>query len=160
REDANVPAAEAARAMLARAGWDVRLRADRARMLWTKLALNAAINPLGALACVTNGALARDPALKDLLTAVCREAAAAARAAGCPLSASSLSRRVLRACRATPEQRNSTLQDLDAGRRTEIREILLPLLKAARKTGQEAPILSSLYKMTVSLETSLAGAAR
>ncbi|HEX4046634.1 MAG TPA: ketopantoate reductase C-terminal domain-containing protein, partial [Elusimicrobiota bacterium] len=58
--------------------------------------------------------------------------------------------------RNAPHQRNSMLQDLAAGRRTEAKFILGPLLAAARRRKVEAPTLELLAAVVARLEKKLA----
>lgn len=90
----------------------------RAR-LWEKLAANAAINPLTALAGVRNGAVLEEP-LGGTAAAAAREVGRAARESGVDLSDDAAVESVARVARATAENRSSMAQDLDASRRTEV----------------------------------------
>ncbi len=152
----NAASAQAVRALLAKAGWSVRLEAAEDRMLWTKLAYNASVNLLGAAGALPNGELARDPALREILLKAIAEATAAARRAGHPPLHSDLARRILLGCRRTRFQRNSMLQDLAAGRRTEAGMILGPILAA----GSPAPILRTLLRVIERLERRPSGGSR
>jgi 2-dehydropantoate 2-reductase len=155
RTPRNAPAAEAAADILRSAGWDVRLYADEARLLWTKLVYNAAINPLGALLRKTNGEVAAHPAMRQLLRAVSREAIAVARAGGRPPAVPGLEGRILRDCLLVPGQRSSMAQDMAAGRPTEADAILKPLILSGRRTGTPTPLLTPLYRMVKKLEGEL-----
>ena len=103
-----------------------------------------------------NGELARDPALREILLKAIAEATAAARRAGHPPLHSDLARRILLGCRRTRFQRNSMLQDLAAGRRTEAGMILGPILAA----GSPAPILRTLLRVIERLERRPSGGSR
>ena len=72
------------------------------------------------------------------------------------MSYSDLYRRMAAGLAAMPDQSNSMLQDLRAGRRTEIDAIVKPLLDAARRRRRPTPILESLYRFTKRLERELA----
>src|SRR5262249_47921273 len=131
---ANARAAEAAAGILREAGWDAAAAEPEEAILWTKLCFNAATNPIAAVCGVPNGTLESDPPLSELVRGATAEAALAARRSGVKLLNPDMERLVLESCRAAPRQRNPMLQDLAAGRRTEIREILGPVLSAARRT--------------------------
>lgn len=154
-QDAPGGAAAAARDLLRRAGWTVDLAPSVDRLLWTKLVLNAAINPLAALAGRVNGGLAAEPALADLVARAAAEGERVLEAGGIEPLESPLPEFALRLCRGTADNVNSMLADLRAGRRTEAASILEPLLDAARRRRVPAPTLSSLYRWTRALETSL-----
>ncbi len=148
----NGAALAAARRELRAGNWEVTLARSEERMLWTKLCFNAATNPLGALCGVPNGELARDPALREIMLKALSEAVAIAREEGHRPLYADMADLVVRACRNAPRQRNSMLQDLQAGRRTEIRAITGPLLAAARRQRTPAPILSRLTRVLLRLE--------
>lgn len=152
----NSAAASAARRWLLAAGLDAPAPQREDRVLWTKAVFNAATNPLGALTARTNGDLAKNPALWEILLHALREAAAVARAEGHPPLHSDMEDLVRKACLATPEQENSMLQDLRRGRRTEVEAILGPILEAARRRRLGAPVLDALRRFTLRLERELA----
>jgi 2-dehydropantoate 2-reductase len=141
-----------AQALLMEGGWHVHLKRSEERMLWTKLCFNAATNPLGALCAVTNGALAEDPALREIMVKTLREAVAVARRAGRPPLYADMESLVVRACRNAPVQRNSMLQDLQAGRPTEIGAISDPLVRDGRRLGVPTPLLDKLARLVRRME--------
>ena len=142
-------------ALLRQAGFKIEVDASEDRLLWTKAAFNAAANPLGALTGRTNGELANLPPLRELLLRALKETAAAARAAGHAIAYPPFERSVLAGLRSTPGQSNSMLQDLRAGRPTEIDAIVKPFLQAARKKHLKTPLLESLYRFTRRLDLEL-----
>lgn len=156
QEPGNAAALAKVRALLLKAGWKVILRRGAERILWSKACFNAATNPLGALCRAANGDLYKDPALKDLLLRALREGLSCARKAGHPPAFRDPEGIVLRACKNAPTQRNSMLQDLEAGRPTEIDAITAPLLKAGRRHGVKTPVLARLTAAVKGLEKELA----
>ncbi len=156
RHPGNAASLEAARGLLSRAGFRVRVKDSEPGMLWTKAAFNAAVNPLGAACAVESGRLADDPALRELSLKALAEAAAAAEAAGHPLDYPDMAEKLLLSGRNAPHQRNSMLQDLAAGRRTEAKFILGPLLASARRHRLKAPTLELLAAVVARLERRLA----
>ena len=156
RHSRNGKALEAARALLTRAGLRVHLKDSEEGMLWTKAAFNAAVNPLGAACAVESGRIEADPALREVALAALNEAAAAATASGHRLDYPDMADKLLLSCRNAPRQRNSMLQDLAAGRRTEAGAILGPLLRAAKLRRVPAPTLEILSAVLARLERRLA----
>lgn len=156
RRDGNGAALELAADLLTRAGFRVHLKDSEQGMLWTKAAFNAAVNPLGAACAVESGRLAEDPALRELSLKALAEAAAAAESAGHKLDYPDMAEKLLSSSRNAPHQRNSMLQDLAAGRRTEAKFILGPLLAAARRKKVPAPTLELLAGVVARLERKLA----
>ena len=151
----NESALETARTLLTRAGFRVHIKDDEAGMLWTKAAFNAAINPLGAVCAAENGKLIEDPALRELALRALAEATAASSAAGHPLDYADLADKLINSGRIAPKQRNSMLQDLSAGRRTEVKAILGPLLAAARRHRVPVPTLTLLSSLVQKLQRTL-----
>ena len=156
RHRGNEAALAAAAKLLARASFRVRVKNSEDGMLWTKAAFNAAVNPLGAACAVESGRLAEDPALRELSLRALSEAAAAAHAAGHKLDYPDMAEKLLASARNAPHQRNSMLQDLAAGRKTEAKFILGPLLASARRHKLQAPTLSLLSAVIERLEKRLA----
>ena len=128
--------------------------------LWAKLVVNAAINPVAALAGVPNGELARNPGLRAVLTSVAQEASAVARADGARLDGNEIGRRALRVARRTAKNRASMLQDLDRGHRTEIEGITGAVLRAADRYSLEVPLNRALYALVASRESMALRASR
>jgi len=106
-------------AVFDRAGFDCRATDDIQAVLWEKLMVNVAINPLTALLRVPNGALPQLSAAWELAVAAAREAQMVARASGVTVPGDPEAR-VQQVCQATAANRSSMLQDVLAGRPTEI----------------------------------------
>jgi len=152
---ANRAAARTASSLLSAAGWSVTLDADEDALLWTKLCFNAAGNPLGALCGASNGELTRDPALRELVVGCLREAVKTARADGHKLLYADMESVIVKSYPNDSKQRNSMLQDLSAGRRTEVDAIVGPILAAARRRRVPLSLLPKLHGFLKRLEASL-----
>jgi len=113
------------------AGIETRVEADMQPRLWEKLAVNAGINPVTALARVENGALVDGPA-GPVAERAAVEVAGAARAAGVDLPDEGAKAALRRVASATAANRSSMLQDVEAGRRTEIDAISGYVVERAR----------------------------
>lgn len=98
---------------------DTTVAADMPRRLWTKLAVNAGINPVTALARVDNGAVLADP-LAGTARAAARETAVAADSAGVDLDPGEAVAAMEDVANDTADNVSSMRQDVEAGRRTEI----------------------------------------
>ncbi len=117
---------------------------DMVASLWRKLAINAAINPLTALLRCTNGELAGDPA--DQVRTLCAEITAVAQAAGMERAVESLERAVFDVIDNTAGNRSSMLQDVEAGRPTEIDYITGWLVEQAQELGIDTPANAALLE--------------
>jgi 2-dehydropantoate 2-reductase len=127
---------------LSAAGIPTAVVAEISPWVWRKLAVNVAINGLTALAGVRNGMIASDGALLDAAEIVAEEVAAVARALGWELDG--MRRAVAETALATAENRSSMLQDLDAGRPTEVAAIHEAVLAAGKRVGVAAPATTVL----------------
>jgi 2-dehydropantoate 2-reductase len=108
------------------------------RMLWAKALVNAAINALTALLLVPNGALLESEAAMGLADQAAQEAWETARAAGYPLATSPEVWREV--ARRTKSNGSSTLQDVVAGRQTEIPGINGVIAERGRRLGVAVPV--------------------
>jgi 2-dehydropantoate 2-reductase len=154
RDDATAPTSDDLAAAFLAAGLDARVADDVGLLLWRKLVIVAAINPLGALTGSTNGAVASDPDLVPLARALAAEAAAVARAEG--VDPGDAWAAVEAAAQATAANRNSMLQDLDAGRPTEIDAISGAILRRARTHGIAVPMTETILRLVRARERSAA----
>ncbi|HYW52750.1 MAG TPA: 2-dehydropantoate 2-reductase [Dongiaceae bacterium] len=145
RDDSAAPGSDALAAAFASAGLDARVVDDVNLLLWRKLVIVAAINPLGALTGSANGTLATDPDLAPLARALAAEAAAVALAEG--VDPGDAWAAVEAAARATAANRNSMLQDLDAGRPTEIDATSGAIVRRARTHGIAVPVTETVLRL-------------
>ncbi len=116
--------------------------------------VNAAINPLGALARRTNGDVVSDPDLLPLARTLVAEAVAVAASAGVAIDDPWAL--VEAAGRASAANRNSMLQDLDAGRPTEIDAISGAILRRAAAHGIAVPLTEAVSRLVRARERSVA----
>lgn len=111
--------------------------------LWAKAMVNASINPLTALTGLRNGRLVEDDALCEVMNAVTTEVADIARSCGIFVR-EGIVQMVEGICEQTAENRSSMLQDISAGRRTEIDFINGEIARRAAERGLEAPLCTML----------------
>jgi 2-dehydropantoate 2-reductase len=136
--------------LLAAAGFRARVEPDIAAARLAKLLVNVAINPLAAIFRVPNGALLAPPH-RVLLDALVTEAWPVLRAAGLLLDEVSARERVIAVATATAANRASMLQDVLAGRRTEIDAITGALLAMAEGQGVELPTHRAVFTLVTQL---------
>ena len=126
-------------------GFPVIYQASMAPLLWRKLAINCAINPLTVRYQCRNGELLDISDAKADLASLCREIELVGRAAGFGESLQNLEAVVLDVARKTASNSSSMLQDVRAGRTTEIDSISGYLCRVARSHGIPAPLNEALY---------------
>lgn len=110
---------------------------DIGRWAWRKLAVNAAINGLTALAGVPNGGILTDPGLRAVASELAREVEQVARAGGYELG--DVVTAVEEVARATAANRSSMLLDVEAGRQTEADAIYGALFAEGTRVGIDSP---------------------
>ncbi|MCX5891146.1 MAG: 2-dehydropantoate 2-reductase [Deltaproteobacteria bacterium] len=133
-----------------RAGLECRERDDIEAVLWEKLLVNVGINPLTALLRVPNGALPELPEAWDLALAAAFEALAVARAAGINLTVDPEAR-LRQVCVATATNRSSMLQDVLAGRPTEIEALNGQVSARGAALGVDTPVNDLLTRLLQAL---------
>ncbi len=126
---------------------------DIERWIWQKVAVNAAINGLTALGGFPNGVIATKPELLAAAEIIAEEAASVARAKGSELGG--MRRAILETAHATADNRSSMLQDLEAGRRTEVDAIHGAILKAGEETGIATPVIQVIAALIEAKEQAM-----
>ncbi len=117
------------------------------RLLWEKLIINCAINPLTALLDRPNGAIVQDTELREISGAVAREALRVARTHGVVLSEAEAVARVETVARKTAQNISSMLQDVRRGRPTEIEYINGTVVREGRRVGVATPLNLLLMRL-------------
>lgn len=137
--------------LLETAGFEVEIAADMESVLWGKMVVNAAINPLTAILGVPNGVLLERPHARRLMQAIAVEVAAVARARGITLPYDDPVAQVERVARHTGENCSSMLQDVTRGAPTEINAINGAVVEAAEEIGLNAPVTETLWHLVRAL---------
>ncbi|AOJ63630.1 2-dehydropantoate 2-reductase [Burkholderia ubonensis] len=138
------PIASAAAAALTRAGLACELDADVWAAIWEKVAFNAALNTLCAVTGCTVDQLGACDDGPRIALAIVAETAAVARAKGIAVDPERIADKVRDAIDAHRGHRPSMLQDVLAGRRTEIDAINGAVVAAAREAGVAVPHTETL----------------
>jgi len=121
------------------AGLECQSREDIEAVLWEKLVINVGINPLTALLRVPNGVLLQLPEAWEVAVAAAVEAHAVAQASGLNLSGDPAAR-LRQVCADTAANRSSMLQDILAGRPTEIEALNAQVATRGRALGLPTPV--------------------
>jgi 2-dehydropantoate 2-reductase len=114
-------------------------------LLWSKLVVNAAINPLTGLLRVPNGALLELEPARALLGAVARETALVANASGRRLAYPDPVAAVEAVASRTATNTSSMLQDLLRGAPTEIDAISGAIVAVGDECGIATPLNRTLW---------------
>ena len=132
--------------MFSSAGFEASATVDLPRMLWEKLLVNAAINPLTALTGLLNGAIAEDLRLRELMFGVIDEGLEVAKAEGISISGD-IRELAVKVCRQTAENRSSMLQDMERGKRTEVDAINGYVIEKAKLYNIPVPVNRALQAL-------------
>ena len=140
---------------LEKIGLPVAFTPDLTGLVWGKLVVNSAINPLTALLNCPNGALLKTPASRELLENVAAETASIARRAKIKLpypykDAAAQARHV---AEITGANTSSMLADVRRGSPTEIDAINGAVVRTAGSLGIAAPLNRTLYLLVKALST-------
>jgi 2-dehydropantoate 2-reductase len=135
------------------AGLDCQETMEIVRVLWHKLLINAGINPVTALTRLTNGQLPDIPEVWEVVAAAVQEGYAVAAALGIALAAELLGR-VRQVCQNTAGNTSSMLQDVLAGRRTEVEAINGQIVAHGRQLHIPTPVNTVLTHLVKGLEAS------
>lgn len=128
---------------------------DIESVIWTKLIINAAINPLTAITRLKNGQLLDFRDTRILLDKIADEAKAVAGKAGISLTYPDMKTQIREVCRATAANTASMLQDVLRHRKTEIDAINGAIVKKADELGMSAPVNETLTRIIKTIETNI-----
>ncbi len=139
-------------ACLSRAGLPTVVDENVAALIWGKLIVNVGINALTGITGLKNGELADHDETKQVLALAVEEAVKVADAAGIKLPYDNAVEKVLAVAVATAQNRSSMLQDLSAGRLTEIDAINGALVREGERRGVATPVNRVLTLLIKALE--------
>jgi 2-dehydropantoate 2-reductase len=148
--------AEAARTLLARAGFDVVAPASIQGEIWAKLWGNMTMNPISALTRSTADVILDDPLTAGLVAAVMAEAREIGEAIGIRLAMTIEERNAV--TRKLGAFKTSMLQDVEAGRSLEVEAVLGAAYELAQRTGVAVPSLGMLYGLARQINANLEAA--
>lgn len=141
--------------MFRRAGFRTKVMTNIRGAIWAKAIVNSAINPVSALARVSNGDVLGNRYLKKAALMLLREGVAVARASRVSPSPSPRAM-LMRTLRSTEANKSSMLRDIESGRKTEIRELNGAIARYGEKLGISVPRNSLVTKLVLGLEPSKA----
>jgi 2-dehydropantoate 2-reductase len=134
-------------------GLSVAVHPNPDEAVWRKAIINAGINPLGALLGVPNGRLVRDVHAASLMESLVSEAVSVSHALGIELDPAEMISAAKNVCEKTAANLCSMLQDLKAGRRTEIESINGVIVRYGREHGVPTPVNDAVCRLVRSRES-------
>ena len=136
---------------LIRGGIPAETRADMEAVLWAKMLYNCALNPLGALTDRCYGELAEQPATRALIGRVVAEIFEVLSRAGYRVAWTGaeayLETFYAELIPPTAAHESSMLEDLRAGRPTEIEALCGAVERLAEEHGLQTPVVSALARL-------------
>ena len=137
--------AETIARLLTAADCECRVELDAASMLWGKLIINSAINPVTALYGITNGELLENSEAREQAFAAALEAKTVTDARGIKLPYDDVIAAITDVCLRTAANRSSMLRDIECGRPTEIDAITGAIINAARTRNIPTPVNDEIF---------------
>ncbi len=142
--------------LLTRGGLPAVLEPDIHGAIWSKAIFNATMNPLCALTRRTPGFLGSHDESRALIRALVDEGVAVANASGIAIPAQPIHDLTHVSVTDHADHEASMLQDVKAGRRTEVDAINGAIVEAARAAGVAAPLTETLWRLVKLEEAKLA----
>ena len=143
---------EALAMLFEQGGFQTSVVEDVRGLVWGKLAVNAAINPLTALLRVPNGALTTSAFARAVMAEAAREVAEVAAAQGIALPFPDAAGRADEVARLTAVNHSSMLQDALRGAETEIESICGAVVREGQRLGVPTPTNLLLYRLVKAME--------
>ncbi|MCC6194048.1 MAG: ketopantoate reductase family protein, partial [Burkholderiales bacterium] len=132
---------------LSRAGLACTADAGVVVAIWEKATFNAAMNSIASVTGFDVGGMADDPDIQALVRTVLDECTAVAQASGVPVSRERIDEAVRHAFATHRPHKPSMLQDILAGRATEIESINGAIVEHAQRAGVAAPAVRALLQL-------------
>ena len=137
--------------LLGEGGMDVTVVDDAWPAVWRKVVTNAAVNPLTALIGRTNAELLADASASRVADCLAREVARVATASGVRIGEDEAVKQWRAMAALTGANRSSMLQDVEAGRPTEIDAISGAVAREGERRGVAAPLNQAMALLVAAL---------
>lgn len=122
------------------------------RELWWKFMMNVGINQVSAVLRVPYGSFTVAGDTRDLMFAASREVVELSRKAGIHLGEGDIEKCAAILATLSPLGKTSMLQDVEAGRKTEVEIFAGTVIKLGLQYGIETPVNNVLYKLIRAIE--------
>lgn len=149
-DNRKTPRIEAVSQAFTQAGFKAPVVSDLRAEIWTKLWGNLSFNPISALTGATLAGICRHPLARALAADMMREAQAVGEALGVRFRIP-LEKRIAGA-EAVGEHKTSMLQDIEAGRRTEIDALVGAIVELGAIVEVPTPAIAAVYACTKLLD--------
>ena len=129
------------------AKFNVEIVSDAKSLVWGKLVINSAINPLTALLQIPNGELLNRPTARALMRALAEETASIAKAEKVKLPFENPGDAAEDVAQRTAANQSSMLQDVLRGAPTEINAICGAVVRTGKKHKIAAPVNNACWQL-------------
>ncbi len=143
---------DAIEALFQRAGIPCVVPADMMRAHWAKFMLNAGINQASAVLRAPYGTFQVNPHARALMIAAAEEVVTLSRHAGIGLGPEDIQNFVRIMDSLTPTAKTSMLQDIEAGRPTEVDLFAGTIIELGQRYGVATPVNQTLYQIIKAME--------
>jgi 2-dehydropantoate 2-reductase len=133
--------------LLKKAGFNLKTLKKVDTVIWSKLVVNAAINPITALLKISNGALLTRDSARQLSADLANEVAQVAAALQIELSFDDPTAAAESVAEVTANNHSSMYQDIKRGAPTEINAICGKVVQIGKELGVDTPVNYSLWKL-------------
>nr|MDO8133434.1 2-dehydropantoate 2-reductase [Candidatus Njordarchaeum guaymaensis] len=136
---------------LSTAGLPAKITDDIQKVVWSKVLVNVGINAIGAITHLRNGELLKDPSLRSLMRSAVQEGSKIAQKLGINFD-EDVVEKTFKVAEATASNKNSMLQDVEKGKRTEIDFMNGAIVRIGEQLGAPTPINNTLTALVKGLE--------
>lgn len=133
--------------LFSKAGVAYTLAQDIRKEMWWKFMMNVGVNQTSAVLRATYGDYQNIPEARELMASACREVLHLAHKEGINLSESDIDEYLRIFSTLSPQGKTSMLQDVEAGRKTEVESFALAVMNLGKKHGIPTPVNQTLYYM-------------
>jgi len=144
------------RDLFARAGIAHLIPPDMVRSLWFKFMVNVGVNQVSAVLGADYGTLRSSAEARELMDAAMREVIAVARAKQVDLSEGDIGEWYQVMETLNPAGKTSMLQDVEAGRKTELEMLAGMMIELGKRYGIQTPVNDKLFQALKRIEASSA----
>jgi len=126
---------------------------DMLRILWWKFMINVGINQASAVLRAPYGVFQTSKEARDLMASAMREVIALAGKVHVSLSEQDMADFDPFLARLSPQGKTSMLQDVEAGRKTEVEMLAGKIIEMGRRVGVSTPVNQMLFDQIKKIET-------
>lgn len=142
--------------LFARGGLNATIDPKVETAIWEKVAFNAALNTLCALTCSTVGEICADDSTRELAFAIAAEVCNTAIACGFTVNRADVEQTLASAMNRHTHHKPSMLQDVLAGKATEIEAICGAVVRHAKERGISTPITETVLTLIRHVDAKIA----